>query len=85
MNRIQRKLFKGTYDIYTHRKILNNCTVYELSWNFNIFDFGLENCMFSAVKLIKMQILVNTNIEDMVLGLIHTEMSYNPVVNFLKT
>ena len=40
--------------------------------------------MFSAVKLIKMQILVNTNIEDMVLGLIHTEMSYNPVVNFLK-
>ena len=51
---------------FKHGTIVNIYIIYDLSSKFNDFDFALEDCLFGAVKLTKMLILISTNIQDMV-------------------
>ena len=50
---LNRSCLKELNEKYTRGKILNIYIVYKLSSNLNIFDFGLENCLFGSVKLTK--------------------------------
>ena len=56
---------------YTHGKIINKYIFYEISRNYNISSCPtLKNCLFGAVRLTKMFVLININILGMVLDLI---------------
>ena len=57
-----------------HGNIVNIYIVYEISSNYSDINYPtLENCLFGSVKLkLKMQILINMGILDMVLDLIET-------------
>ena len=57
-------------------KIVNIYTVYEINlWDLGYIDYPtLENPLFGAVKLVKMLILIGTNILNMVLDLIYVEL-----------
>ena len=69
---------KTTEKYFFHPSLteLNIYTVYELNSNLNNFDLTLENCLFGAVRLSKMQILISINILGMVLDLIQKELLY---------
>ena len=69
---------------YNHGAIVNIYIVYELSSNLNNFDFALKNCLFGAVKLTKMRILISTNILDMILDLVRMEPFYFLGVKLLQ-
>ena len=69
---------------YNHGAIVNIYIVYELSSNLNNFDFALKNCLFGAVKLTKMQILISTNILDMILDFVRMEPFYFLGVKLLQ-
>ena len=68
--------FKGSYlkedkITYTHGKIINIYIVGEISKNYNISSYStLENCLFGAVSLTKMLILISVNILGVELDLI---------------
>ena len=68
--------FKGSYlkedkITYTHGKIINIYIVDEISKNYNISSYStLENCLFGAVSLTKMLILISVNILGVELDLI---------------
>ena len=55
---------------------MNIYIVYEISlWDHGYDDYlRLENSLFGAVKLIKMMILISTNILNMVLDVIDVEL-----------
>ena len=59
---------------YNHGKIVNIYTVYDLksTLNYNA-DFNLENCLFGAIKLPKMLMLISINILDMTLDLMEKD------------
>ena len=69
---------------YTHGTIVNIYTIYKRSSNSNNFDVTLENCLFGAVKMLKMLILISTNIQDMVLDLVEKGLFYFLVVDLDK-
>ena len=56
---------------YNHEKVVNIYIVYEISRNINISDYPIiENCLFGAVSLTKMLVLIRISILDMELDLI---------------
>ena len=55
---------------YSHGPIINIYIVHQLYGSVTNSSATLENCLFGAVTLTKMMILINTNILDMVLDLI---------------
>ena len=55
---------------YSHGPIINIYIVHQLYRSVTNSSATLENCLFGAVTLTKMMILINTNILDMVLDLI---------------
>ena len=56
---------------YNHGPIVNIYIIYEISKNYNICSYPtLEHCLFGAVSLTKILILISTNILDTVLDLI---------------
>ena len=61
---------------YTHGKIINMYIVYEIRRNYNISSCPtLKNCLFGAVRLTKMFVLININILGMALDLIKKNFS----------
>ena len=59
---------------YNHGKIVNIYTVYDLksTLNYNA-DFNLENCLFGAIKLPKILMLISIDILDMTLDLMEKD------------
>ena len=56
---------------YAQRKIVNTYIVYEVNKNYNISSYPtLENCLFVAVSLTKIMILISIIGLDMILDLI---------------
>ena len=56
---------------YANRKIVNTYIVYEVNKNYNISSYPtLENCLFAAVSLTKIMILISIIVLDMILDLI---------------
>ena len=59
---------------FTHGKVVNIFSIYEISKSINISDYlTIEKCLFGAISLLKMLILISTNILDMGLDLIDME------------
>ena len=72
---------KITYD---HGKIVNIYIIYEINKKFNIGSYpALQNCLFWPV-LLKILILISTDILDMVLDLIDTDFFHNLVVELVE-
>ena len=72
------KQYKVTY---THGPIANIYIVYKLISSINNTGVTLENCLFGAVKLTNNDVLINTNIQDMVLDLIQQELFHIKVMD----
>ena len=73
---------------FKHKTIANIHIEYDVNlWSFKqSADFTLGNSLFGAVRLTKMLILANINIQDMVLDLIEDEaFSYLMVAVLVKT
>ena len=87
-NKIRVK-FDGSYlkqnkITYTHGTIVNIYIVYEITKNIAISSYPtLENCLFGAVKFLKIVILISINILDMVLDLIEGE-RFHLVMDLVK-
>ena len=63
--------------LFNHGEIVNISIVYEINKKFNISSYPmLENCLFSAVELQNILILISTNTLDMALDLIEKYFSY---------
>ena len=70
---------------YTHKKIVNIYIVYELgASSSNDNDPTLKNCLFRAVSLIKMMILISIVILVMELDLIEDQVFHFLVVDLVK-
>ena len=79
-------LLKQNKVTYNYGSIENIYVVYRLTPKINLGGIGptLQNCLFGAVELAKMLILVNTNILDMVLGLIQEDVFHIRVEDMVE-
>ena len=69
---------------FNHGKIVNIYIVYKISRNFNISNYpALENCLFGAVSLTNMLMLISINIMHMKLDFIEEE-SFHLVMVLVK-
>ena len=69
---------------FDHGKIVNIYIVYKINKNFKLDSYPmLGNCLFGAVKLKNILILISTNILDMVLDLIEKDL-FHLVMNLVK-
>ena len=70
---------------YNHRKVVNIYIAYSLgASSSNYSDAAIKDCLFGAVTLTKMQILINMGILVMELGLIKEENFHFQVVDLVK-
>ena len=72
---------------YTSKQVVNIYIFYEINlWPFTVEKgFALRNSLFGAVKLPKNTVLININIPDMLLALMHAQVSpYLVVVGLVR-
>ena len=70
---------------FTHKKVVNIYIVYELkASSSNFSDPTLKNCLFSAVTLTKMQILINIGILVTELGSIEEEVFHFQMADLVR-
>ena len=83
--RYSESCLKQDKNIYTHGKIVNIYILYEINKNGNTSsDPTLENCLFGAVSLTKMLILISINFLDMQLDLIDMDFFLILVVELVE-